>query len=288
MSDETRKTSERNAVLAKIDTIRELPTIPHVLLEINRLLLDPDVSINRIRDVIEKDQAITAKILKLVNSSFYGFRTKIVDISQALVILGFATVRNAIASVAVIDIFRMKQRYDDFDIRELWKHSIAVAIVSRYIAEKSRRTSPHDCFVAGLLHDIGKLIMEEHLRDLFGQVLKLQREEGLSFVDAENRVLPINHALIGGYLVRKWHFPDHLVDAIERHHEITGEQAAVCSLNACIYAANIVVNYQFSEFSFDEILRERPEFSPLLDLLGPVPEWSPLLSNEIDQLCQAF
>ncbi len=288
MNEDIRATAERNAILAKIDTITDLPTIPHVLLEINKMLLDPDVSINRLKDVIEKDQAITAKILKLVNSSFYGSRTKIVDVSQALVILGFGMVRNAIASVAVIDIFRMKQRYDNFDIRDLWKHSIAVAIVSRYIAEKSRRASPHDCFVAGLLHDIGKLIMEEHFRDFFGQVLKLQKEEGLSFVDAEKRVLPANHALIGGYLVRKWRFPDHLIEAIERHHEITGEQAAVCSLNACIYAANIVVNGQFQESGFDEILSDRPEFLPLFERLGPMSEWHQPLEEEIDQLCQAF
>jgi len=287
MSEQSGKTAEQQAILAKIDQIRDLPTIPHVLLEINRMLVDPDVPINKLKAVIERDQAITAKILRLVNSSFYGMRAKIVDISQALVILGFGAVRNSLAAVAVIDIFRAKQRYDNFDIRDLWKHSIAVALTSRYLAEKARLASPHDCFVAGLLHDIGKLIMEEHLRDTFGKVLALQKQEGISFIEAENRVMPVNHAMIGGHLVRNWRFPDHLVDAIERHHEITKE-AIDFKLSACIFAANTIVNHQFEESGNEEVLKEYPDYAAVMERLGDMAAWRTPLEEEIEQLCQAF
>jgi putative nucleotidyltransferase with HDIG domain len=287
MNEKSGKTAEQQAILAKIDQIRDLPTIPHVLLEINRMLVDPDISINKLKEVIEKDQAITAKILRLVNSSFYGMRTKIVDISQALVIMGFGAVRNSLAAVSVIDIFRTKQRYDNFDIRDLWKHSIAVAMTSRYIAEKARMASPHDCFVAGLLHDIGKLIMEEHLRDIFGQVLALQKQEGISFFAAENRILRVNHAMIGAHLVRNWRFPNHLVDAIEHHHEITKE-AADFKLSACIFAANTVVNHQFEESGNEEVLKDYPEYAAVMERLGNMAEWRKPLEDEIEQLCQAF
>ena len=181
---------DRRAVRAILDGIQNLPTIPHVLLEINRMLQDDEVSNSRMQEVIEKDQAITAKILKLVNSPFYGYRTRIADISQALMILGVNTVRNSIATISAIDIFRTKEKYDSFDIRDLWKHSLAVAVTSRRLAETSRKAPPDDCFIAGLLHDIGKLVMEQHLPDFFRKVLALQKEEGLTFIAAENKILP--------------------------------------------------------------------------------------------------
>jgi len=283
--DETK--ADRRTILTRLDGIQQLPTIPHVLLEINRMLQDNEVSNRKMQEVIEKDQVVTAKLLKLVNSSFYGFRSRIVDISQALMILGFNTVRNSIATLAAVDIFRSKAQFDPFDIRDLWKHSLAVAVTSRRLAEKARMAPPDDCFVAGLLHDIGKLIMVQHLPDLFLKVLTVQQEEHLSFIAAERQVLPINHAVIGGYLVEKWRFPTRLVDAIVHHHEVT-RAASDFWLHVAVYAANTLVNHHFGEAGTEEIKKAFPGYSAIAPLLGDFSSWHPAVEAEIDGICQAF
>ena len=274
---------ELRTVLARIDSITSLPTIPHILLEINRMLEKADVSNRKMQDVIEKDQVITAKILKLVNSSFYGFRSKIVDISQAILILGFNTVRNSIATVALIDIFRTKEKYDSFDIRDLWKHSLAVAVTSRRLAERARMAPPDDCFVAGLIHDLGKLIMEEYLPGIFERVLKLGKEQAVSFIEAEKMFLPITHAGIGAHLIRKWRFPARLVDAVEYHHHVT-RTASDFWLHICVFAANTIVNHRFKESSNEIILKAFPGYSSIAPLLGDIGDWRPAVEEEIEKM----
>ena len=120
--------------LEKLDRIRDIPTLPSIVLELNKLLQDPDTSVTRISQIIEKDQAIALKILKLVNSAFYGFKSKISDIHNAVIMLGFNAVRNAIVSVSVIEAFAKKLRLEGFDITDFWKHSLAVAVTSKSLS----------------------------------------------------------------------------------------------------------------------------------------------------------
>ena len=163
--------------LTKLDRIKDIPTLPTIVFELNKLLRDPDTSIKTVCDTIEKDQAITLKILKLVNSAFYGFKSKISDLRNAVALLGYNAVRNAIVSLSVINCFPKRLTLMDFDITVFWKHSLAVAVTSKNIAQLSKKESPDNCFVGGLLHDTGKVIMAQYFPELFETVWSTLQNE---------------------------------------------------------------------------------------------------------------
>ena len=229
------------AILKHLDHIEDIPTLPTIVFELNELLQDPDTPITEITDVIEKDQAMSLKILKLVNSAFYGFQSKVDDIANAIILLGFNTVRNAILSLSVISAFNDKNSLEGFDITDFWKHSLAVAVISKSLAQKTRKGSPDGCFVAGLLHDIGKVIMAQYFQELFGKVWTAARQDTLSFYDAEKKVSDIDHGSIGAHLAEKWKLSSDFINTIKWHHEFQPEIEGV-NLLLIIYLSNIIVN----------------------------------------------
>ncbi|UCF82616.1 MAG: HDOD domain-containing protein [Desulfobacteraceae bacterium] len=148
-------------------------------MEVNKKLRDYNTSIKELSETIEKDQAIVPRILKLVNSAFFGFRSEISDISRAIVVLNFNTVHNVIISVSIIDAFSGKEVLEDFDIKALRTHSVAVAITSNYLAEKTCLQAPKDAFTGGLLHDIGKVVLAQFFQDLFRRVRASAKQNNL-------------------------------------------------------------------------------------------------------------
>ena len=192
-------------------------------------------------ETIEKDQAMALKILKLVNSAFYGFRSKVSDIKNAVVLLGFNAVRNAIVSVSVINALPKTLLFQDFEMIDFWKHSLAVAVTSKSIAQKSGLDSPDNCFVGGLLHDVGKVIMAQYFKEDFIKVWTRMQNEYLPFYDAEQQELPVDHTKIGAYLADRWQLPRGLTDAIRWHHDFQPENGnAGFMIN--IHLADILVN----------------------------------------------
>jgi putative nucleotidyltransferase with HDIG domain len=242
---EREETMDEKQILQKLDRIREIPTLPSIVFELNKQLQDPDASVARISQTIEKDQAMALKILKLVNSAFYGFQHKISDIRNAVVLLGFNAVRNAIVSLAVIEAFGKNTKLKDFDITDFWKHSLAVAVASKSISVKSRTNSPDNCFVGGLLHDVGKVIMAQYLQELFASVWNAMQKDMTTFYEAEKKVLPTHHAVLGAHLVTKWQLPQGLVEAIRWHHDYQ-PSSQNADFTLIIYLSNIIVN------SYDE------------------------------------
>jgi putative nucleotidyltransferase with HDIG domain len=228
-------------ILKKLDRIDDLPTLPAIAMEVNSMLLDYDTTINKLSSTIEKDQAMVSKILKLVNSAFFGMRGKISNIPHAIVVLGFNTIRNAVVSISIIKSFSIKESLDGFEITDFWKHSLAVAVTSKFLAEKTGIHSADDCFVAGLLHDMGKIVLLQHFKDLFQKVWIAVKGNGQSFYEAEKSHIQIDHARIGGYLARKWQLPVALVDAIRYHHEVKPNVNAQ-HLLMIVHAADIIVN----------------------------------------------
>ena len=232
---------DEQQILAKLDRIKEIPTLPTIVFELNKHLRDPDTSIKTVCDTIEKDQAIALKILKLVNSAFYGFKSKISDLRNAVVLLGYNAVRNAIVSISVINSFPKRVKLIDFDVSQFWKHSLAVAVTSKNIAQLSGKESPDNCFVGGLLHDVGKVILAQYFPNLFETVWSTLQNEHLTFYAAEQKSLPIDHAKIGAHLAAKWQLPQGLIEAIRWHHEFQ-PQSKSANFVQNIYLANFIVN----------------------------------------------
>ena len=272
-----------------LDNVDDIPTLPSILMEVNRLMQDDEASIRNISAVLEKDQGMTTEILKLVNSSFYGFKSMIRDIPHAVVILGFNAVRNALMSVSIIKTFSGRQGAEGFDIVDFWRHGISVAVVSRFLAERTQLVQPDDCFVAGLLHDIGKLVLCQYFTPEFLKVWKAAQEKGISIYEAEKELLPVNHARVGGYLVEKWQFPASLVEAIRFHHS-PPKNPTYPNLLILLYAANRLVHDPLTGVR----LPAQPQVTDprgrdiLAENLKSPSAWFPGLEEEIESANQLF
>ncbi|MBM4333744.1 MAG: HDOD domain-containing protein [Deltaproteobacteria bacterium] len=279
---------DKQTFLQKLNQIHEISTLPIILSKVNRMLQDYETSIRKLSEVIESDQAITSKILKLVNSAFYGFRSKISNIPHALVILGFNSIRNAVISVSVFDTFSAKTMKES-EAKDFWKHSVGVAVISKYLAGKTRLAIPEDSFVAGLLHDIGKSVMAQHFPEPFGQILASMREKGQTFYQAEKNQLPLNHPQIGGYISKRWQFPPTLIEAIEYHHAINSG-ATDLHLPIIVHIADRIANQQLTAGEVESELEGiAPEILKNLCLqMEKLEEWFPPLSAEIESACRFF
>ena len=272
----------------RLDYIDDLPTLPAIAMEVNVMLQDYDTSVKQLTRTIEKDQTLVPKILKLVNSAFFGFRSRIGTISHAVVILGFNTVRNAVVSVSIIEAFS-KDALKDFDITRFWTHSIAVAVVSRYLAEKTRQGSPEASFTAGLMHDIGKIVLAQFFQDLFKVVWESARENNLSFYEAEKKEIPITHAQVGGYLAKKWQLPHGIIDTI-RYHHTPNRSVHDFDLLIVVHVADIIVNSLMGD------AKGKPDYSAihpdaataLRPYIMTASEWFPDVEAEIESACAFF
>ena len=228
-------------ILKKIDQIQDLPTLPPLAAEINRMLQDEEASLEKICRVIEKDQALVPKILRLVNSSFFGFKSRIGDIPRAVVLLGLGTVRSVAMSLSIMDALTSRNLSEIFDMAKFWSHSFAVAATSRHLAARSGSALPDEAFTAGLLHDIGKVLIAIHFQTLMASIAETMKTRNLSFFEAESICASTSHAQIGARLAQKWRLPESMVDTIGRHHE--GLRSPLPSaLLLTVSSANMIVN----------------------------------------------
>ena len=287
--DKRRDMMDEQQFLTKLDHIKDIPTLPTIVFELNKLLRDPDTSIKTVCDTIEKDQAITLKILKLVNSAFYGFKSKISDLRNAVALLGYNAVRNAIVSLSVINSFPKRVTLMDFDITVFWKHSLAVAVTSKNIAQLSKKESPDNCFVGGLLHDTGKVILAQYFPELFETVWAALQEEQISFYESERKTLPIDHTKVGAHLAGKWQLPQGLVDTIRWHHDFQPEIKSA-NLVRNIYLANFIVNaYDLDpELRLDLSAMHSDVVKFMMNMMEDVGDWYTGLTDEIDAAYALF
>ena len=214
-----------------LERIKSLPTLPSVLGRILATVADPDASIVELTQHVESDPSLTATLLRLVNSAYYGHPREIDSIPRAIVMLGFTEVRNL--TLAISTFRSMQQGRHDFDRLQLWKHSFAAAMAAERLA-KLQGIGEEGSFVAGLLHDIGKVALDALFPASFLCAVHKAKMEGKLLRETEREIMGMDHAEVGALLGQRWDLPCAVVGAIRYHHalESAGEHARLASLAA--------------------------------------------------------
>lgn len=222
-----------------VEKVHGLPTLPMMLSTINKLVMNPRTSAREVAQLISTDPALTSKVLQVVNSPFYGFPHRITTVTHAIVILGFNTMKSIVLSSTIFDIFRKDAKAGGFDRAEFWKHSIACGSAAKVLGRRFGYPTLEEIFIAGLLHDIGKLVLDQFMHEKFAAALDLARtREGLLF-DAEQEVLGITHADVGAWLFEKWSLSRGLVETTRCHHN-TALARESQKLAEIIHAADVL------------------------------------------------
>jgi len=199
-----------------IKNIRDLPSLPVVVMELLNSFEQEDVSIGVLAAKVSRDQALAAKTLRLANSSFYGLQSKVTTINQAITILGFDSVRTLITAAAVTDNFSAG-KHASFDFKAFWRHSIGTALCSKMLARALNLNQDY-AFISGLLHDIGKLVLVTRFPQQYAAAIAHRDKHDCYMLEAESAVLGVDHTTVGRALAEYWKFPALMQKAIASHH----------------------------------------------------------------------
>ncbi len=228
-----------NAVRDIIDRVDSVKPLPDTALKLMNVMSDPRSTLGDIVDTIKYDQVVTGQVLKLCNSSFFGLSRKVTSLDDAMLCLGTIKVLQLVMSVHTNNMLSAEQRGYGLEPGVLWKHSVAVALASTLFAQRLRLPDANLVFTAGLLHDIGKVILNEYVADDFAEIIRRVTDEHLSFVEAEQQVLGFSHEEVGGMIAEKWKLPPAIVQCIRFHH-VPSALDPPDALVDTIYLANCV------------------------------------------------
>lgn len=217
----------------KVEKLENLPTLPGVVTKLSTMVESPNVSTAQVGEMIQADQVLSAKVLRLINSAFFGFPGKIATVTHALVLLGFNAVKGLVLTASVFDIMAN-------EMLQLWQHSLGVSVASGVIARRIGLKDAEEIIVAGLLHDIGKVVLNVEGPELFQQVSQRTAESNLLFIDAEQEILGFDHTRVGDWLCDKWNLPANLRDPITLHHKPERAKNAA-EATAVVHMADILV-----------------------------------------------
>lgn len=217
-----------------------LVTLPNVFIRINQLIEDPNSNTIDIAKAVSQDPSFTVRLLKVANSPFYGFSSTIDTVAKAVSVIGMSQIRNLALSMSVARTFAgLPNNLVSMD--NFWRHSLYCALTARILARQARRCDPEAVFTAGLLHDIGELVIFNRLPEQAKEslLLVLDQVDDLPVYQAERQIIGFDHAQVGGELARQWHLPPLLEECIAYHHSI-GEAQRYPRETALVHLANIL------------------------------------------------
>jgi HD-like signal output (HDOD) protein len=198
--------------------LKELPPMPQVMFKAREVMNDPKSNFKALSDILETDQAMATRVLRLSNSAYYGLAGKVSSVQHASVLLGYQTVGEIVSMAGSSTLLGNSLDGYKLDSGDLWQHSLAVAIASRIIAKSADPEIENDAFAAGLIHDAGKLVLDKYLLERINLFENFMEDSQKTFLEAEKKILGFDHGEIAGDMCKNWKIPNSLISAITYHH----------------------------------------------------------------------
>lgn len=245
----------------------ELPSLPEVYIRVTELLESESTTADEIGETLQTDPALTARILKLINSAYYGLRNEVTSIPQAVSLLGREQLQQVLLGSVLSAVFKDFD-VSDFPLHDFWQHCIKTAIIARQLAMQNANILDHEAFfTVGLLHDIGWLVIAKINPGSYLQIIDIAHAESRNVLEVEAEELGVTHIELGAALLQKWGIPSMITQCIKNHHD-TGHDGPLAVATSIAYLAN-----QLSRFSFRDIETEEDEEQVILDTLSTIPNW---------------
>ncbi len=228
-----------SSILNKVSTLRHLPTLPHILVKLMQACDGDNVDLGEVSKIVEADPSLSSKILKLINSSYYGLPKKVESIQHCISYLGLNTLKNIAIGSSISQTFQRPNVGRFFNLKIFWWHSLRTAVLARLIAGQTGYNRPDEVFLSGLLHDIGRLVLWINFPKDYSELLK--KYDGNSDLILAGEIRQgMTHCEIGAWLLHRWKFPTFLVDAVLYHHESVEKIKKALPLVQITYTANIL------------------------------------------------
>lgn len=250
-----------------VQTVEQIPTLPIISKQIQELFSNQDVPIRKVGEIIERDPPLALKILKIVNSAFYGLLNNVSSLEHALIILGSEEVKNIVLGFSIQNFFN--QSSNAFERKRFWKHSIICSQISKHLGRHFNIIDDGTFFLSGLIHDIGKLVADQYFHDDFNTIIDYISSNQSTFSKAEKEVLGVTHYQIAAKLLQQWHFPKKVIMQIFYHHAPWYDKNFT-SGSIIVYLANILTKMTgYTCFHYEKKIQIAEVISPsVLDFIN--------------------
>jgi len=231
--------------------IDSMPSLSITVSKILEVTKNPQTTAKDLNKVISLDPVLVGKVLKLINSAYYGLQNKVTSLVTAIIMLGMNTIKNLALSTAVLGNMKRKSSFKSLNVDGFWRHSIAVGVLSKLIAEKIGvpATRREEYFIGGLLHDIGKIPLNELFEEGYMKVIRTADLKKAMLLDMEREIIGITHTEVGKMIAVKWNLTEETLECLLRHHDPNMSSEQNYKLVASVYAANIYCNENQIGFS---------------------------------------
>lgn len=197
-----------------------LPPIPAVMTELLHALSDSDIELKALAKIISKDPLMSMNVLKVSNSAFYRLPNKVTTVDHAVKLLGIKEITGICIACGAYQSLKPSQNVETFDFDDFWRHSVATGVVSRRLSQELEILDHNVIYFLGLLHDVGKVVLDRFAHDIYKAVIKTTREENVTIREVEQRLIGASHDMVGGWLMEKWKLPWTFVDVARYHHAV--------------------------------------------------------------------